>query len=296
MALNETEMKAIKIEETEDSGVYDVNSSFDLTASFNSSESRPRVPDEVRLRINNRERQRMHELNDALDELRRVLPHSNGPSRKKLSKLSTLVHARSHIISLSRSIEEMKTMVNSLSKIDLHGEFYDHEERRGSKYLNHSSAFVPAGPRYSPYTSTPIKSGLGDFQTPPTQGANTLPLLLKLQESTIKRKENTDPYKLKENVNDSFSFGRLDFLSLPLGDRTNSSLSQYMTAPLDPIRRDVPEVVHAASGFFTPTKNQNSSPAKPVLKFSVESLLGLSSNKSENFCDNSVMNDKESDL
>ncbi|XP_061193511.1 uncharacterized protein LOC133201736 [Saccostrea echinata] len=296
MAFNETEIKPIKIEETEDSGVYDVNSSFDLTASFNSSESRPRMPDEVRLRINNRERQRMHELNDALDALRQVLPHSNGPSRKKLSKLSTLVQARSHIISLSHSIEEMKSMVSSLSKKDPQGDFFEYENRSGLKYLNRSSAFVPAGPRYSPYTSTPIKSGLGDFRTSTTQGSNASPLLLKLQDSAIKRKENMDPYKLKENAIDSFGFGRPDFLSLPLSDRTSSSFSQYVTAPLDPIKRDAPEFVTTASDFLTPTKNQNSSPSKPVLKFSVESLLGLSSNRIENPSDNSTMDDKESDL
>ena len=45
-----------------------------------------------REKINSRERQRMHQLNRALDELRSVLPQTPGVC--KLSKMSTLQAAR----------------------------------------------------------------------------------------------------------------------------------------------------------------------------------------------------------
>ena len=39
-----------------------------------------------RLSINARERRRMHDLNDAMDELRGVIPYAHSPSVRKLSK------------------------------------------------------------------------------------------------------------------------------------------------------------------------------------------------------------------
>src|SRR2546421_4828919 len=44
----------------------------------------------IRLNINARERRRMHDLNDALDELRAVIPYAHSPSVRKLSKIATL--------------------------------------------------------------------------------------------------------------------------------------------------------------------------------------------------------------
>ncbi|CAG5131479.1 unnamed protein product [Candidula unifasciata] len=75
------------------------------------SGSRSKVPEAVRLRINSRERQRMHDLNSALDSLRQVMPYSSGPAVKKLSKMSTLLLARNYIVMLLRSHEEMKRLV-----------------------------------------------------------------------------------------------------------------------------------------------------------------------------------------
>ena len=77
--------------------------------------SKSRVPEEIRLRINSRERQRMHDLNSALDSLRQVMPYSNGPSVKKLSKMSTLLLARNYIVMLSQSMEEMRKLIQELS-------------------------------------------------------------------------------------------------------------------------------------------------------------------------------------
>ena len=52
----------------------------------------------MRLNINARERRRMHDLNDALDELRSVIPYAHSPSVRKLSKIATLLLAKNYIL------------------------------------------------------------------------------------------------------------------------------------------------------------------------------------------------------
>lgn len=48
-------------------------------------------PQQLRLKINGRERKRMHDLNLAMDRLREVMPYAHsGPSVRKLSKITTL--------------------------------------------------------------------------------------------------------------------------------------------------------------------------------------------------------------
>ncbi|XP_040280510.1 oligodendrocyte transcription factor 3-like [Bufo bufo] len=69
---------------------------------------------ELRLKVNSRERQRMHDLNQAMDSLREVMPFSHGPSVRKLSKISTLLLARNYILMLSNSLEEMKKLVSEV--------------------------------------------------------------------------------------------------------------------------------------------------------------------------------------
>ena len=73
------------------------------------------APDDVRLRVNSRERQRMHDLNAAMDSLRQVMPYSQGPSVKKISKMATLLLARNYIVTLNKSLDEMRKMVNELT-------------------------------------------------------------------------------------------------------------------------------------------------------------------------------------
>uniref|UniRef100_A0A8C5M0W2 BHLH domain-containing protein n=1 Tax=Leptobrachium leishanense TaxID=445787 RepID=A0A8C5M0W2_9ANUR len=68
----------------------------------------------LRLKVNSRERQRMHDLNQAMDGLREVMPYSHGPSVRKLSKIATLMLARNYILMLSSSLEEMKKLVNEV--------------------------------------------------------------------------------------------------------------------------------------------------------------------------------------
>lgn len=61
-----------------------------------------------RLSINARERRRMHDLNDALDDLRSVIPYAHGPSVRKLSKIATLLLAKNFIMMQNNVIDELK--------------------------------------------------------------------------------------------------------------------------------------------------------------------------------------------
>lgn len=72
---------------------------------------------DLRLRINGRERQRMHDLNAALDGLREVMPYAHGPSVRKLSKIATLLLAKNYILMLKNSVEEMKRFVGDICRL-----------------------------------------------------------------------------------------------------------------------------------------------------------------------------------
>ncbi len=71
---------------------------------------------DLRLKINSRERKRMHDLNAALDGLREVMPYAHGPSVRKLSKIATLLLAKNYIQMLSSSLDEMKKLVSDVYK------------------------------------------------------------------------------------------------------------------------------------------------------------------------------------
>uniref|UniRef100_A0A4W5N9L3 Oligodendrocyte transcription factor 3 n=1 Tax=Hucho hucho TaxID=62062 RepID=A0A4W5N9L3_9TELE len=68
----------------------------------------------LRLKINGRERKRMHDLNLAMDGLREVMPYAHGPSVRKLSKIATLLLARNYILMLNSSMDEMKRLVGEI--------------------------------------------------------------------------------------------------------------------------------------------------------------------------------------
>ena len=68
-----------------------------------------------RLSINARERRRMHDLNDALDDLRSVIPYAHGPSVRKLSKIATLLLAKNFIMMQNNVIDELKKEINFLA-------------------------------------------------------------------------------------------------------------------------------------------------------------------------------------
>ncbi|KAL0273522.1 UNVERIFIED_CONTAM: hypothetical protein PYX00_006157 [Menopon gallinae] len=76
-----------------------------------SSKGKSRQGKMVRLNINARERRRMHDLNDALDELRSVIPYAHSPSVRKLSKIATLLLAKNYILMQANALEEMRRII-----------------------------------------------------------------------------------------------------------------------------------------------------------------------------------------
>ncbi|XP_075420039.1 class E basic helix-loop-helix protein 23 [Tenrec ecaudatus] len=75
---------------------------------------RPREQRSLRLSINARERRRMHDLNDALDGLRAVIPYAHSPSVRKLSKIATLLLAKNYILMQAQALDEMRRLVGFL--------------------------------------------------------------------------------------------------------------------------------------------------------------------------------------
>lgn len=70
-----------------------------------------------RLESNERERMRMHQLNDAFQGLRDICPHvKNG---RKLSKIETLTLARNYILSLTEMIVNLEKKTEAMSSGDI---------------------------------------------------------------------------------------------------------------------------------------------------------------------------------
>ncbi|XP_037542163.1 oligodendrocyte transcription factor 1 [Nematolebias whitei] len=83
---------------------------------------------ELRRKINSRERKRMQDLNVAMDALREVMvPYASSPPAssqshqpgappgRRLSKISTLVLARNYILLLGSSLQEMRRLLGEVS-------------------------------------------------------------------------------------------------------------------------------------------------------------------------------------
>uniref|UniRef100_A0A183FEC9 BHLH domain-containing protein n=1 Tax=Heligmosomoides polygyrus TaxID=6339 RepID=A0A183FEC9_HELPZ len=62
----------------------------------------------LRTSINSRERKRMHDLNEALEELRSCLPYSQDASSRKMSKINTLLLACNWIRQLTIRNHELQ--------------------------------------------------------------------------------------------------------------------------------------------------------------------------------------------
>ncbi|XP_066481874.1 class E basic helix-loop-helix protein 23 [Tiliqua scincoides] len=77
---------------------------------------KPREQRSLRLSINARERRRMHDLNDALDGLRSVIPYAHSPSVRKLSKIATLLLAKNYILMQAQALDEMRRLVAYLNQ------------------------------------------------------------------------------------------------------------------------------------------------------------------------------------
>ncbi|XP_015593806.1 protein dimmed [Cephus cinctus] len=67
-----------------------------------------------RLESNERERMRMHSLNDAFQSLREVIPHVS--KERRLSKIETLTLAKNYIVALTDVICAMRTEEQSASQ------------------------------------------------------------------------------------------------------------------------------------------------------------------------------------
>ncbi|XP_058478629.1 oligodendrocyte transcription factor 1 [Solea solea] len=89
----------------------------------------PEEQQELRRKINSRERKRMQDLNIAMDALREVMvPYASSPPSapsqshqpgappgRRLSKISTLVLARNYILLLGSSLQEMRRLLGEVS-------------------------------------------------------------------------------------------------------------------------------------------------------------------------------------
>uniref|UniRef100_A0A3P9ME80 Oligodendrocyte transcription factor 1 n=1 Tax=Oryzias latipes TaxID=8090 RepID=A0A3P9ME80_ORYLA len=77
----------------------------------------PEEQQELRRKINSRERKRMQDLNIAMDALRES--HQPGaPPGRRLSKISTLVLARNYILLLGSSLQEMRRLLHVVSSAE----------------------------------------------------------------------------------------------------------------------------------------------------------------------------------
>ncbi|XP_029305979.1 oligodendrocyte transcription factor 3 [Cottoperca gobio] len=103
---------------SEDPKSVDSSSSSSSSSGSNKFKLKKQVTEEemyhLRLKINGRERKRMHDLNLAMDGLREVMPYAHGPSVRKLSKIATLLLARNYILMLNSSLDEMKRLVGEI--------------------------------------------------------------------------------------------------------------------------------------------------------------------------------------
>ncbi|XP_055379948.1 class E basic helix-loop-helix protein 22 [Condylostylus longicornis] len=81
------------------------------TTSAHTGKQKNRQGKSVRLNINARERRRMHDLNDALDELRSVIPYAHSPSVRKLSKIATLLLAKNYILMQQNALDELRRLL-----------------------------------------------------------------------------------------------------------------------------------------------------------------------------------------
>ncbi|XP_015909143.1 class E basic helix-loop-helix protein 23 [Parasteatoda tepidariorum] len=103
--------------DSKDNGDYNGNGHSSLLGGSSSGNKKQcRHAKSVRLSINARERRRMHDLNDALDELRSVIPYAHSPSVRKLSKIATLLLAKNYILMQANALEEMRRIISFMNQ------------------------------------------------------------------------------------------------------------------------------------------------------------------------------------
>ncbi|XP_051970167.1 class E basic helix-loop-helix protein 22-like [Xyrauchen texanus] len=110
----------------------------------------------LRLNINARERRRMHDLNDALDELRGVIPYAHSPSVRKLSKIATLLLAKNYILMQAQALEEMRRLVAYLNQ----------GQAISAASLPATTALTPGLSAYEQTTGYPFPAGVAASSCP----------------------------------------------------------------------------------------------------------------------------------
>ncbi|XP_061096612.1 class E basic helix-loop-helix protein 22 [Conger conger] len=110
----------------------------------------------LRLNINARERRRMHDLNDALDELRAVIPYAHSPSVRKLSKIATLLLAKNYILMQAQALDEMRRLVAYLNQ----------GQAISAASLPATTALTPGLGAYEPPTGYPFPTGVAASSCP----------------------------------------------------------------------------------------------------------------------------------
>ena len=123
---------------------------------------------ELRLKVNSRERKRMHDLNSALDGLREVMPYAHGPSVRKLSKIATLLLAKNYILMLNASLEEMKKLVSDVYRGDRRQPTVPTPTQLPSPPTAHTPTYTllhPPPPVNLPGTTNPLSKMRDTLQT-----------------------------------------------------------------------------------------------------------------------------------
>ncbi|KAJ8277671.1 hypothetical protein GJAV_G00078390 [Gymnothorax javanicus] len=110
----------------------------------------------LRLNINARERRRMHDLNDALDELRAVIPYAHSPSVRKLSKIATLLLAKNYILMQAQALDEMRRLVAYLNQ----------GQAISAASLPATTALTPGLSAYEQPTGYPFPAGVAASSCP----------------------------------------------------------------------------------------------------------------------------------
>ena len=103
---------------------------------------------DLRHKINMRERKRMHDLNVAMDSLREVMPYANGPSVRKLSKIATLSLARNYIQMLTKSVEEMKQLLDEIYRDSVQTRMHGHAAGYQASLPPRPPFTLPVHPNY----------------------------------------------------------------------------------------------------------------------------------------------------
>lgn len=140
----------------------------------------------MRLGINARERRRMHDLNEALDDLRAIIPYAHSPSVRKLSKIATLMLAKNYILMQASALDEMRRIVAFVNqRVPAAASIFD-----AGDYPPHQSAFASLATSGASLATSTGQGGLL-----PSYPASSLPLPLHFM--TLPASVVTSPERLK---------------------------------------------------------------------------------------------------